>query len=323
MAFQENERASAHDAAGTSGHAPEDGFFGLDVEAAHYFVVAARCGCFMQAARSLSIKPTLLRKKLGLLAAWAGHPLFQHQGNALVLSPEGRRLRTQLVARLAVLSPGLAQNEDQPLVRIAVAEPLLHDILGRDLLAFLRQHANVRLELARLDEGEAPAADTDLRVWLAPPDDDAPWPGFASAHRECLAQLEYLPHVAKRYSRETSRPRSLVELADYMLVDLQGYAGIEALRPWNLAIAERRAGVTRVNSYEMLRQMIQWSACIGLLPHYVGQLDKNLMALPALFEPRMDMQAWLAVRAGEEEREEVRRLVALVHAAFDERRDWF
>ncbi len=322
MALQEND----HPASGggiVSEPGADEGFAGLDMEAAHFFVVAARCGCFMQAARSLSVKPTLLRKKLGVLAAWAGHPLFQHQGNALVLSPEGRRLRTQLAARLAVLSPGLAQNEDQPLVRIAVAEPLLHDILGRDLLAFLRQHANVRLELARLDEGEAPAADTDLRVWLAPPGDATPWPGFASAHQVCLAQLEYLPHIAKRYSRETSRPRSLVELADYMLVDLHGYAGIDALQPWNLAIAERRAGVTRVNSYEMLRQMIQWSACIGLLPHYVGQLDKNLMALPALFEPRMDMQAWLAVRAGEEEREEVRRLVALVHAAFDERRDWF
>lgn len=74
MAFQENEQATTHGAAVAGGHAADDGFFGLDVEAAHYFVVAARCGCFMQAARSLSIKPTLLRKKLGLLAAWAGHP---------------------------------------------------------------------------------------------------------------------------------------------------------------------------------------------------------------------------------------------------------
>ena len=36
----------------------------IEPQVAHYFLVSARCGCFMQAARSLSIKATLLRKRL-------------------------------------------------------------------------------------------------------------------------------------------------------------------------------------------------------------------------------------------------------------------
>ena len=39
----------------------------IDPEVARYFLVSARCGCFMQAARSLNIKATLLRKRLAQL----------------------------------------------------------------------------------------------------------------------------------------------------------------------------------------------------------------------------------------------------------------
>lgn len=295
---------------------------GLDHEAARCFLAAARCGCFMQAARSLSIKPTLLRKKLAQLAAWSGQPLFVHQGNTVVLSPEGRRLRQLFNARLGLLDLPRAQHEEQPRVRIAVAETLLHDILGRDLLAYLRQHARVRLDLLRLDSTSAPAAEVDVQVWLAP-EGPPPDPGFPCDTLACLAPLDYLPHVAKRYSRESSRPRSLLELEDYMLVDLSGQSGLEALAPWNRAIAARRSGVTRVNAYEVQRQMIQWSACIGLLPHYVPLIDKNLLALPALFPQPMTLNAWLAVRSEASERDEVQRIVTLVRAAFEERRDWF
>ena len=40
---------------------------------------------------------------------------------------------------------------EQPLIRLAVAESILHDILGRDLIALLRRNASVRLEIIALD----------------------------------------------------------------------------------------------------------------------------------------------------------------------------
>ena len=39
----------------------------IEPEVVRYFLVSARCGCFMQAARSLNIKATLLRKRLAQL----------------------------------------------------------------------------------------------------------------------------------------------------------------------------------------------------------------------------------------------------------------
>lgn len=46
------------------------------------FLASARCGCFMQAARSLNLKSTLLRKKLAQLEARVGYPLFVNRGHA-------------------------------------------------------------------------------------------------------------------------------------------------------------------------------------------------------------------------------------------------
>lgn len=39
----------------------------IEPEVAQYFLISARCGCFMQAARSLNIKATQLRKRLAQL----------------------------------------------------------------------------------------------------------------------------------------------------------------------------------------------------------------------------------------------------------------
>ncbi|HAA41707.1 MAG TPA: LysR family transcriptional regulator, partial [Pseudomonas sp.] len=89
----------------------------IDPEVARYFLVSARCGCFMQAARSLNIKATLLRKRLAQLEEHLRHALFSYQGNGLVLSRDGQQLQAQLIAlaherRLPVL--------EQPLIRLAV-----------------------------------------------------------------------------------------------------------------------------------------------------------------------------------------------------------
>lgn len=119
---------------------------GIDPVLAQSFRVSARCGCFMQAARSLNIKSTQLRKHLAQLETQLQCSLFNHQDNGLALSREGLQLQAQLIA--------LAHEHDvpvieQPLIRLAVAESILHDILGRDLVSLLRRNASVRLTSSR------------------------------------------------------------------------------------------------------------------------------------------------------------------------------
>ncbi|ANH98093.1 LysR family transcriptional regulator [Pseudomonas koreensis] len=293
----------------------------IDAEVAQFFLVSARCGCFMQAARSLNVRSTLLRKQLAQLEQELQHSLFSFQGSALSLTREGQQLQAQLVAlaherKLPVV--------EQPLIRLAVAESILHDILGRDLIALLRRNASVRLEIIALDsELSLRAVSADVVLWLAHGESPNPGPTFATSQPQALARLDYLPHIAKRYSRVTARPASADDLSDFMLVQWQHDRQIDSFRPWNELVEQRLAGVVQMQSYELMLEMIRCSACIGLLPAYMSRFDRGLVALPGLFDEPMQLQAWLAVNADSQAIEEVRTLVELIHHTFNERQEWF
>ncbi|MGS0545635.1 LysR family transcriptional regulator [Pseudomonas sp. Y5-11] len=293
----------------------------IDADVAQYFLVSARCGCFMQAARSLNVRSTLLRKQLAQLEQTLQHALFSFQGSALSLTREGQQLQAQLVAlaherKLPVI--------EQPLIRLAVAESILHDILGRDLIALLRRNASVRLEIIALDSELAlRAVSADIVLWLAHGETPYPGPTFATSEPQRLAQLEYQPHIAKRYSRVTARPGSPDDLADFMLVQWQHDRQIDSFRPWNNLVEQRLAGVVQMQSYELMLEMIRCSACIGLLPMYMSRFDRGLVALPGLFEEAMRLQAWLAVNSDSQGVEEVQVLVELIRRTFSERGEWF
>ena len=293
----------------------------IDPEVARYFLVSARCGCFMQAARSLNIKATLLRKRLAQLEQQVRHTLFSYQGNGLVLSRDGQHLHAQLIAlaheqRLPVM--------EQPLIRLAVAEPILHDILGRDLIAMLRRNASVRLEIISLDSQRSlQAVDVDVVLWLSDGEGPTCGPSFVTETPRPLARLHYLPHIAKRYSRLTTRPDSVDGLDDYMLVQWQPDAEVNALQPWNRVVDQRLAAVVRVQAYSLMLEMIRCGACIGLLPHYMSSFDRGLVALPGLLAESMQRQVWLAVNAQAQHADAVQVMVALIVSTFEERREWF
>ena len=293
----------------------------LDGDVAKYFLVSARCGCFMQAARSLNVRSTLLRKQLAQLEQQLQCALFSFQGSALSLTREGLQLQAQLIAlaherKLPVI--------EQPLIRLAVAESILHDILGRDLIALLRRNASVRLEIISIDSQlSLQAVDVDVVLWLSDADGPTPGPSFPTAPPQVLARLEYLPHIAKRYSRLTTRPDSVEDLDDYMLVQWQPDGQVNALQPWNTVVAQRLAAVVQVHAYSLMLEMIRCGACIGLLPRYMGSFDRGLVALPGLLAEPMQRQVWLAVKAQVQHAEAVQMIVELITSTFEGRREWF
>ncbi|EJM13682.1 transcriptional regulator [Pseudomonas sp. GM21] len=293
----------------------------IDPVLAQSFRVSARCGCFMQAARSLNIKSTQLRKHLAQLEAQLHCSLFNHHDNGLALSREGLALQAQLIA---LAHERAASVIEQPLIRLAVAESILHDILGRDLVALLRRNASVRLDIITLDsELSLQAVSADVVLWLAGTDSPLPGPGFAVSEPQPLAQLDYLPHIAKRYSRVAARPDNLDDLADFMLVQWQHDRQVESFRPWNSVVDQRLAGVAQLHSYALMLEMIRCSACIGLLPRYMSQFDRGLIALPGLFDQPMQRQVWMAVSAVSQGQTEVQMIVELIQNTFNERREWF
>jgi len=293
----------------------------IEPQVAQCFLASARCGCFMQAARSLNVKATWLRKQLAHLEARLQRALFTFQGSALTLSREGRQLQVRLIA---LANEGPPPLNDQPLIRLAVAESILHDILGRDLTSLLRRNAGVRLQIITLDSELAlQAVSADLVLWLSDGQASGPGPSFATLPADRLARLDYVPHIAKRYSRLATRPDSLDDLNDYMVVQWQADRQVHGFAAWNAVVEQRRAGVVQVQSYELMLEMIRCSACIGLLPQYMSCFDRGLVALPGLFAEPMQRHLWMAVNTQAEDSPQVRMLVELIHHALDERREWF
>ncbi|CAI8699518.1 DNA-binding transcriptional LysR family regulator [Pseudomonas sp. IT-196MI5] len=294
---------------------------GIDPEQALCFTASARCGCFMQAARSLNLKATRLRRQLVLLETQLECSLFNHSDNGLSLSRDGLRLHAQLIAlaherNLPVI--------EQPLIRLAVADSILHDLLGRGLVALLRRNASVRLDIITLDsELSLQAVSADVVVWLGETESPSPGPSFATTEPRRLVQLDYLPHIAKRYSRVASRPECVDDLAGFLLVQWQQDGQVESLRPWNALVDQRLAGAVQLRSWELMLEMIRCSACIGLLPHYMSHFDRGLIALPGLFDQPMRRQVWMAVNAHSGGDAQVRMIVELIENTFNERRAWF
>jgi DNA-binding transcriptional LysR family regulator len=294
---------------------------GIEDEVAQYFMVSARCGCFMQAARSLNVRAVQLRKQLAQLEEHLQRSLFNFQGSALTLSRDGQQLHAQLTVLAHERKLPVAE---QRAIRLAVAESLLHDILGRDLISLLRRNASIRLEIISLDSELAlQSISADVVLWLSEGESPLPGPTFATREPQHLAQLSYLPHIAKRYSRVTARPDSVDDLADFMLVQRQHDRHIESFRPWNNLVEQRLAGVVKLQSYELMLDMIRCSACIGLLPGYMSRYDRSLVALPGLFSEPMQHQVWLAVNTDSGEVAEVQMLAQLIRNTFAERREWF
>lgn len=135
--------------------------------------------------------------------------------------------------------------------------------------------------------------------------------------------MHYLPHIAKRYSRLTTRPDSVDDLADYMLVQWRPDIQVDALQPWNRVVEQRLAAVVQVQAYSLMLEMIRCGACIGLLPHYMSSFDRGLVALPGLLAESMQRQVWLAVNAQVQHAEAVQMIVELIVSTFDGRREWF
>ncbi|WP_332461618.1 LysR family transcriptional regulator [Pseudomonas chlororaphis] len=294
----------------------------IDRDVVEYFLTSARCACFKQAARSLNTRVTVLRKQLRLLEERLGGPLFVYRQNVLRLTLKGQRLQTLLTAQRQVPEFPGSGRAAVPVVRLIAADALLHDLVLRDLLAFVRRNAAVRLDLEISSEPHASARPADILLWLAEPASPRPDPGFATTTPIALARIGYQACMAKRYSREAALPSLISHLDDYMLVQVREYLQVAALEPWNRLVRQRPAGVAQVHTHELALEMIRRGACIGVLPAYITALDSNLLALPALFPP-MQRNAWLSTHALAAGRPEVQAIVKLIRQAFDARQEWF
>ncbi|KAF0806109.1 putative transcriptional regulator [Alcanivorax sp. S71-1-4] len=278
------------------------------------FVQVAELASFRRAAVHLGQGVVSLRRQIGRLERQQGERLFRREGDAVRLTGAGRRLYA--VARLI---PGVTRTDllAQPLSRpvtLTLDEPLAHDLLRRGLMTHLRNQPRARINLLHAMPGHALTEDTDVRVLLrepeTPPLDDA----FLVRRLGCL---RFAPFIARRHQTRNALP-----LEDCLLVQYRPFAALPAFEEWNTLVRQRSVGVLEVDTSDLLRDCLTWSAAIGLLPHYSHRLDRNLLPLDTLLADTPAQDVHLLVRRDISDRVEVNAVVNMLVQAFADRREW-
>lgn len=278
------------------------------------FVQVAELASFRRAALHLGLSAVSLRRQIGKLERQQGERLFRREGDAVRLTGAGRRLYG--VARLipgAARTDMLAQSLSRP-VTLALDEPLAHDLLRRGLMTYLRNQPRARINVWPAALGHATLAEADVQVVLREPE-TPPLDDVFLVRR--LGRLRFAPFTARRH-----QTRNVLPLEECLLVQYRAFGALPAFEQWNALVNQRKVGVLEVETSDLLRDCLMWSAAVGLLPHYSHRLDRNLLPLETLLADAPALDVHLLVRRDISRHVEVNAVVNMLVQAFSDRREW-
>ena len=257
----------------------------IDDQLAVEFFATARCASFKQAARGLNVPVVGLRKRLEKLEEHIGAPVFVYKHNKLALTRTGERVSHYLCQLFGPDGLGKSGEKEVPRLTIAITEPVLNDIVNRDLVAYVRDHA----ELQRLER---------------------------------LGRVGHALFISSRYSRSVTLPVESLDLHNFMLVVPWDEEILAGSRKWASIMAEHQGGTTRVKSYNLSRGLVVGGACIGVLPDYSRKLERNILPVPGFLDDLEEKDVYLVIKTKLVRNPQVLEIRRLIKKSFFDKKDW-
>ena len=240
----------------------------------HLLTVLAQTRSYTQAARRLGISKASVSMRIAELERAAGVPLVRRTTRSVGLTEAGQQLADDTQGAFTRIEQSFASIRDlagtpRGLVRVTAPVALGRQHVAPTLAAFLREHAEIRLELDLTDRFVNLAQegfDLAIRHTEAPPDTHVAWV-LCPSRSVLVASADYL--------RRHGTPSHPSELASHQcLLYLRGVAG----QSWSFErdgarkAAERVIvnvnGPLRANNSEVLREAVLGGLGIGLLPDF-------------------------------------------------------
>lgn len=294
----------------------------IDDQLALEFFATARCANFKQAARGLNVPVVGLRKRLEKLEEHIGAPVFVYRHNKLALTRTGERVSKYLCQLFGSGGLGKAGEKEVPRLTIAITEPVLSDIVNRDLVAYVRDHAEMQLEIhsectvRMLAEGEV-----DVGIAFVSPDDEAlnrhPMYRF-----EPLGRIGHALFISSRYSRSVTLPAESLDLHNFMLVVPWDDEILAGSPKWATIMAEHQGGTTRVKSYNLSRGLVVGGACIGVLPDYSRKMERNILPVPGFLDDLEKKHVYLVIKTKLVRNPQALEIRRLIKKSFFDKKDW-
>jgi len=240
----------------------------------HLLTVLAQTRSYTQAAKRLGISKASVSMRIAELERAAGVPLVRRTTRSVGLTDAGQQLADDTQGAFTRIEQSFASIRDlagtpRGLVRVTAPVALGRQHIAPRLAAFLREHAEIRLELDLTDRFVNLAQegfDLAIRHTQAPPDTHVAWV-LCPSRSVLVASADYL--------RRHGTPSHPSELASHQcLLYLRGMAG----QSWSFErdgarkTAERVIvnvnGPLRANNSEVLREAVLGGLGIGLLPDF-------------------------------------------------------
>ncbi|MFY1028795.1 LysR substrate-binding domain-containing protein [Pseudomonas asiatica] len=295
----------------------------IDEQLALEFFATARCASFKQAARGLNVPVVGLRKRLEKLEEHVGAPVFVYKHNKLALTRTGERVSQYLCQLFGPDGLGKDGEKEIPKLTLAITEPVLSDIVNRDLVAYVRDHAEMQLEihsectLQMLSEGEV-----DVGIFFMSPDDESALGGQPGYRFEQLGRIGHALFISSRYSRSVTLPVHSLDLHNFMLVVPWDDEILAGSRKWESIMADHQGGTTRVKSYNLSRGLVVGGACIGVLPDYSRKMERNILPVPGFLDDLEEKDVYLVIKSKLVRHPQVLEIRRLIKKSFFDKKDW-
>lgn len=295
----------------------------IDKQLALEFFSTVRCANFKQAARALNLPVVGLRRRLEKLEEHIGAPVFVYKNNKLALTRIGDKVSHYLSQLFGPDGLGKAGDTGIPGLTLAITEPVLSDIVNRDLVAYVRDHAEMQLEIhSECTPKMLNGCDVDVGIVLVTPSDDDAFDRYPEYRFERLGRIGHALFISSRYSRSVTVPVESDDLQNFMLVLPWDDDILSGSKNWASIISGHRGGTTRAKNYNFSRGLVVGGACVGVLPDYSRKMDRNITLVPGFLEDLEDKDVYLVIKSTLTRNPQALDIRRLIKKSFLDKSDW-
>ncbi len=292
----------------------------IDDQLAVEFFATARCETGCPRAQCASGRPAETLGETGR-AHWCSRVCLQTQ--QACPDPHRRRVSHYLCQLFGPDGLGKSGEKEVPRLTIAITEPVLNDIVNRDLVAYVRDHAEMQLEIhSECTTQMLSECEVDVGIALVSPDDKGALDRHPTYRFERLGRIGHALFISSRYSRSVTLPVESLDLHNFMLVVPWDEEILAGSRKWASIMAEHQGGTTRVKSYNLSRGLVVGGACIGVLPDYSRKLERNILPVPGFLDDLEEKDVYLVIKTKLVRNPQVLEIRRLIKKSFFDKKDW-
>ncbi len=282
-----------------------------------YFLAVARTGSTMAASRDLKVSQATVSRRIGVLEAAVGTPLFVRKPSGYTLTPRGTAVLTEaeLVEHSVLAFSAAIAAESRRLtgvVRLTTVEVLANDRIIPALPRFRTSHPDIQVEILTTDQyldlvrGEA---DVAVRFGSRPDQDT-----LIIRH---LLNLEETIYATRGLVDQFGIPASLAEIGSYPYVIIGTPQGLAFHDAWLGQIAPDLKIAHKASSMSALTASVKAGLGAAVLPCIQADSEPDLVRL---FDPIPELMTpcWLVTTDAARRQPHIRAVMDFIIELFDQ-----